>query len=599
MHYPRPSTPREHTRPTLYRNARIFTATQKTPWADALLVAGERLLAVGTENHVRQSAGSNIEIIDLAGRFVMPGMCDSHIHLYDTIVAARNVQLAGCKSLEEMQARIAAHNTTARQYAKDTPHPDNSNPDIPNLNIPTAHEEWLCGQGWNESRWPVPQYPTANDLVQVTDRQQPAIFWRSDMHVAVCNQAALQRSQITAATIDPPGGRIGRDSQGQPNGLLYDTAINLVSHSIPPLTGPALEADMRAMISKLHSLGITAIHDQRLQTGSDGPRMLAAYTNLHQRGELNLRVHCNIGGAYLEHALALGLQSGFGDEWLRIGHVKFFIDGSLGSGTAWMLAPYTGSASPNSVSTNSASTKQDALGLCVTPPEQLRHDFLCAMQAGLAISVHAIGDCGNREVLDLFEELLPQAPPPKIPHRIEHAQILAPEDIPRFGQMNLTASVQPSHALDDIEIAGSMLGARGAWTYAFRSLAQSGARLAFGSDAPVADYNPLLGIHAAVLRSRPATPFHPDTRTTWHPEQRIDLADALRAYTIGPAQAVGADNFCGTLEAGKCADFVVLGADPFRMYETRQESANFVEIPVEMTVIGGKVVYQTESAMMW
>jgi predicted amidohydrolase YtcJ len=562
MLHPRPSSPRDHTRPILYRNARIFTATHKTPWADALIVAGDRLLAVGTEKHIRQSAGSNLEIIDLAGRFVMPGMCDSHIHLYDTILAARNVQLAGCENLAAMQARIAAHNAT-------------------------THEEWLCGQGWNESRWPVPQYPTANDLAQVTDRKRPAIFWRSDMHVAVCNQAALERSQITAATIDPPGGRIGRDSQGQPNGLLYDTAINLASQSIPPLTGPALEAAMRAMISKLHSLGITAIHDQRLQTGSDGPRMLTAYTNLHRRGELNLRVHCNIGGAYLEHALALGLQSGFGDEWLRIGHVKYFIDGSLGSGTAWMLAPYAGDAP----------TQHDALGICVTPPEQLRHDFLRAMQAGLAISVHAIGDRGNREVLDLFEELLPQAPPPKIPHRIEHAQILAPKDIPRFGQMNLTASVQPSHALDDIEIAGSMLGARGAWTYAFRSLAQGGARLAFGSDAPVADYNPLLGIHAAVQRSRPATLFHPDKRTTWHPEQRIDLADALQAYTIGPAQAVGADNFCGTLESGKYADFVVLGADPFSLYESRQESANFVEIPVEMTVIGGEVVYQSESPM--
>lgn len=333
-----------------------------------------------------------------------------------------------------------------------------------------------------------------------------------------------------------------------------------------------------AAAQDLHRHGITSIHDQRLHMGRDGPRMLAAYTALHAQGLLPLRVHCNLSSADLEHAIALGLASGLGDEWLRIGHVKFFADGSLGSRTAWMLSPYT--PDPDQPGEN--------VGLCVTAPAELRAGFARALHAGLAISVHAIGDRANRTVLDIFEELLPRYPAPAIPHRIEHVQILDPTDTARLRQLNLTASMQPIHALDDIEIAQRYLGQRDETAYALRTLADHNTRLAFGSDAPVARYDPLLGIHAAVQRWRPTQPH-----AHWFPEQGVDLTTALYAYTLGPAQAVGINHLCGTLEAGKCADFVVLDSDPFALLAEAGADANLAAIRVRATVLAGSPVYGT------
>lgn len=567
---------------TVYHNARIFTAAPQQPWATALAVGGGRILAIGTENHVHQQFPAPQHIVDLQGTFVAPGFCDSHIHLYETILAARSVQSTGSKSLDDMLHRIR----TYIQQRLETSSPGHT---------PTQ-DEWIRGQGWNESRWPEPQYPQRMDLDAATGMVQPAIFWRSDMHVAVCNTPALQRSGITATTPDPPGGAIGRAADGTPNGILYDTAIDLVARAIPPLDGDLLAAGILDAGARLRRLGITSIHDQRLQNGHDGPRMLRAYAALHAQGKLPLRIHCNIGGTYLDHALALGLTSGLGDEWLRIGHVKYFIDGSLGSRTAWMLEPYAHDpAHDSSHGTNPGATTGDteppthATGLCVTPPHELRQAFARALAGDLSISVHAIGDRGNREVLDIFEELLPQYPTPLLPHRIEHVQILAPEDMERLARLNLTASVQPVHALDDIEIARRYLGIRGAYTYAFQTLLAAGTRLAFGSDAPVADPNPLLGIHAAVLRRRPGG----GDRDIWHASQAIDLTAALHAYTTGAAAAVSYSHAVGSLQAGKLADFVLLSQDPFEHLHQRGDAANLAEIDILATVLNGIPVYNS------
>ena len=328
---------------------------------------------------------------------------------------------------------------------------------------------------------------------------------------------------------------------------------------------------------ELHRLGITAVHAQRIKDRTDGQAEWAALLRLHEKRALHLRVHCNIAAHDLPHLAALGLRTGFGDRHLRLGHVKVFADGSLGSRTAWMLAPMA----------KQSADEPDNYGVSVTPPEQMAREFRQAAELGFPISVHAIGDRANRVVLDIFEELADSGLEPPIPHRIEHAQTLDPADLPRLAALRVTASVQPIHALDDIDTADLVLGARGAQTYAFGSLFASGALVAFGSDAPVADPNPFLGLHAALVRQRPERMPAPP----WYGEQRVSLEQAIHAYTLGAAEAAGWQWDIGSITTGKLADLIVVDRD-FCIAEQGVTGGELAQAEVVMTVFGGRLCFE-------
>jgi predicted amidohydrolase YtcJ len=537
----------------LLTNGRVYTVDENRPWAKAVAMRGGRIAAVGQNDEILALAGPAARIIDLGGHLVLPGLCDAHIHLYDWCVARRQVQLAGCNSLAEMLERIAAWSGR------------------------TETGYWLTGRNWNEDVWPEGRRPTRFDLDQVTDPGIPAIFWRTDMHGAVANSAALALAGIDRHTPDPPGGVIGRDDSGRPNGLLWELAINPVMAQMPvPEPGWRDEAILEG-IATLHQWGVTAVHDQRMKDQTEGPLALDTYQRLNRSDRLWLRINCNIAAHALDHLIALGLHGGFGDDRLRLGHVKLFADGTMGSQTAWLLDPYE----------KSDPGQLDEFGVNVTPPEQIAEEIRQAAAAGFPVSVHAIGDQANRVVLDIFEELHGEDYGGRIPHRIEHVQIIHPDDRPRLARLGLTASVQPVHAVDDMELAERVLGLRAARTYNFRSLAESGALLALGSDAPVADPNPFVGIHAALYRQRPERM----SRGPWYPDERLTLAQTIYGYTLGAARAAGWQETIGSITIGKRADLVVLDRDLFALEADGDPAQAMAETQVLLTVFDGQIVH--------
>lgn len=537
-------------------NARVYTLDPARPWAAAVAMRGGRILAVGSDADILALAGPAATRMDLGGRLVLPGLCDAHIHFYHWSLARQEVQLADCRSRAEFVARVAAAAQT------------------------TPAGAWIVGRGWNESWWGETHFPTAADLDPVS-RAHPVILWRSDHHAAVANAAALRLAGITAATGDPPHGVIDRDATGAPTGLLRELAIDLVARHLPEITSSRAEAALAAGAAELHRLGVTAIHDQRMKDHGDGPLVLSALGRMREQGLLKLRVSCNVAAHQLPEVTALGLRSGFGDDYLRLGHIKVFADGSLGSRTAWLLQPYA----------KAHAEEADRTGVILTPPAQMAAEFRRAAEHGFPISVHAIGDQANRVVLDIFEELASAGFAPVIPHRIEHVQIIDPVDLPRLAKLGITASVQPIHAIDDIEVADRWMGARGAHMYNFRSLLVSGARLAFGSDAPVANPNPFIGIHAALTRQRPD---HMEA-APWYPDERITLEQALYAYTMGAAEASGWQTVIGSITPGKAADLIAVDRDLFALAQEKPATAAIAETQVVLTLFDGETVCEQVS----
>jgi hypothetical protein len=422
------------------------------------------------------------------------------------------------------------------------------------------------------------------------------MLWRSDLHLGTANTLALRLAGIDAATPDPAAGVIDRDAGGQPTGILRDKAMDLVDAVMPRPGSAEIDAAMRDAIAEAHRLGLTGVHDFRIGDASESRGAFETWQRLHAAGALSLRVWMMIGGDLLDEAIRLGVRSGFGDDRLRIGAVKYFADGSLGARTAWMLEPYA----------------DGGLGLPVTPMAELASAIARGAAAGLPVAVHAIGDRAVRELLDVFSEVLPRMARSEtghsgkpqltidnfqltidnwgVPHRIEHVQHSHPDDLRRLGGLGLVASVQPIHQVDDMALveralggdAGPGSGDRGRWSYAWRTLLDSGAVLALGSDCPVASPNPFWGINAAVTRQRrDGTP-----PGGWHPEQRLTVAEAVAGYTLGPAYASGQLAAQGSITPGKLADLVVLDRDIFAV--APQEIADIRPV---MTIFDGDVVY--------
>ncbi len=526
-------------------NGKLHTQDSNYPQATAIAIRDGRILAVGIDTEMRPLAGPRTRQIDLGARRVLPGLTDSHFHYYDWALGRRRLELAAAASLGDIREQVA------KMAGKTQP------------------GGWILGQGWNETRWPDPRLLTRADLDDLTP-VNPAILWRSDMHLAVANSLALQMAKINVETPDPPQGVIDRDTSGLPTGVLRELAINLVREVIPQPTEDETLVAVRDGFTALHRLGLTGVHDYRIMGGTDGPLAFRAYQHLQTAGELALRMWMLLPGERLDQAIDLGLRTGFGDDTLRVGHVKFFSDGGQGARTAWMLEAYEDTPS---------------CGMPLTPMDEIADAVHRAHTAGLAVAIHAIGDRANRELITVFEQVLNsvQAAPPSASHRIEHLQNIRPEDILRLGRLGVVASVQPIHIPDDFPMIEKSVGPRGRWAYPFRDLLSAGVPLAFGSDCPVADPNPMWGIHAAVTRQmRDGTPSG-----GWYPGQRLNVAEAVWGFTMGAAQVCGREAELGSLTPGKLADLVVLDRDIFGI-----EPMEIPRTQVVMTIFGGQIVFE-------
>lgn len=526
-------------------NGRIYTQDPQQPTATAVVIRDNRIVAVGSDDDVKALPGPVAARVDLNGRCVTPGLVDAHVHFQHYALFRRRLHLDGAATIDEALQRIAG-------YAEKT-----------------APDQWLLGRGWNQADWPGGAFPTAADLDRVAP-QLPVYLNHKSGHAAWANGRALRIAKIDRNTPDPPGGQIQRDASGQPTGIFFEEAADLVARHIPPSTETELVAAMRAAQEHCWSVGLTGIHD------FDGRACFQALQRLHQNGELGLRVVKNIPVYRFEHAIGVGLRSGFGDDWLRIGGVKIFADGALGPRTAAMLEPYEG--------------EPDNRGITVTDKEEMMAIALHASRNSLSVTVHATGDHANHEVLDVYEALRRDeqerslAPASRLRHRIEHVQILHPDDLARLAQLDVIASMQPIHATSDMEMAGRHWGERARTSYAWRSLHDTGALLVFGSDAPVEPIEPLLGIHAAVSRRRADGAPGPNG---WYPEQRLTMAETLHAFTTAAAVTAGQEARLGSISPGKLADLTIFDQDIFTV-----AAAELPAVTIAGTVVDGRFRYR-------
>ena len=527
----------------ILHNAVVYTVDPQNPLAEAVACANGYIVAVGRNHEILALANAETEIIDAQGQFVLPGFTDAHVHFLQYAVRRHQVNLLGVRDLAEVRHLI--------QQAVER----------------AAPQEWVQGWGWDENLWD--RQPDAAFLDEFSP-DTPVVLARMDMHTWWLNSAAMRQANITAETVDPPDSRLERDAAGQPTGLFREwNAIRLIEPYLPQPNNATLQKWLLEAMHEAHQLGLTAIHDQRVER--EGAQSWHLWQQLRREGQLNLRVHANIAADYLTEAITLGLQSGWGDERLWLGHVKTFADGTLGSRTALMLEPFESEA--------------DNLGMVITSVERLTELAHQAEAAGLALSVHAIGDKAVRQVIDVLAGVnRPNAKRPLLPHRIEHVQTIHPDDLPRLAAHGLFASMQPVHLLTDWAVADQFWGAKRArYSYAFRSLLHHNTVLAFGSDAPVAPLNPMLGLYAAIARQ--------DERGLpvggWYPEERLTVAEAIYGYTMGPAILAGKEPWQGSITPGKWADLIILSHDLFQL--APQE---IPQVKVKLTVFAGQVVFR-------
>jgi predicted amidohydrolase YtcJ len=520
------------TEPLALTNGKIWTGSA---FARRVVMRGGRIVSVDG------AVPGDARVVDLRGRLVVPGFMDNHLHFVTGSLQLESLPLRGAGSLDEFVARIGEYTDKA------------------------GEGQWVTGGGWDEQSWMPPTVPTRGSIDAVTPRN-PVFVTRLDLHMGVANSAALRLAGITRETADPAGGAIGRDADGEPNGILKDTAMSLITAIVPT---PRIEERMAAMRRGLREaarLGVTSFCDMGItpQAFDD----FRAWQRLERAGELTARVWMYLPLDSWERLAEAGLERGFGSERLRIGGLKVFADGSLGSSTAAFREPYEGDP--------------QNCGLLMGPMQDgTMSRWIAGADAGeLQLAVHAIGDRANAEALALFEAR-PGARERRF--RIEHAQHLDPALTRRFAEGRVIASMQPYHAIDDGRWAAGRIGARrAAWAFPFRSLLDAGAHVTFGSDWPVAPLSPILGIYAAVTR-RTLDGRNPEG---WIPEQRIAVEEALRCYTANNAWAVFAEREIGSIAPGMRADLAVLSDDLFTIAPEEIEG-----VRVEMTVSAGRVVY--------
>lgn len=524
-------------------NGRITTVDDRRPEVEAVAALDGMIVAVGGSDEIRALAGDKTRLIDLGGRRVVPGFNDAHVHFLDGGMGLASVQLRDAGSEEEFARRIGEF---ASKMTKG---------------------RWLLNGNWDHENWKPARLPT-RQLIDSVTTDNPVFINRLDGHMALANSLALKLAGITRATQDPPGGAIVRDEAGEPTGVLKDAAMNLVYRVIPaPGEDEMIEA-IRAAMRYAAGNGVTSVQDM-----SASPELVRVYQKLLRAGELTVRISGHQPLSQWERLAAVGIKAGFGGPMLKLGGLKGFADGSLGSTTALFFEPYLDDPKTSGLPSDE-----------LIPESRMLERIVSADSAGLQLAVHAIGDKANSIILDHFAEAVRRNGERDRRFRIEHAQHLRPEDIRRFGSQKVIASMQPYHAIDDGRWAENRIGPeRAKGTYAFRSLLDAGAVLAFGSDWYVAPMEPLMGIYGAVTR-RTLDGKNPGG---WIPAEKISVAEAVKAFTLGSAFASFDEKIKGSIEPGKLADMVVLSEDIFSI-----DPATIDKVKVNMTIFGGRVVFE-------
>jgi len=513
----------------ILHHAQIYTLNKLQPVASVIAIEHGEIVAVGGDELLTEF--DRPEKQNIEGRVILPGLTDAHLHLQHYALSLDKIDCE-TDTLEECLRRVAER---ARK----------ANPG-----------EWILGHGWNQNVWfpspanPSPNgrgegvrgWPSASDLNRVAP-DHPVYLTAKSLHAAWANSAAMKLANITSSTPDPKDGQIQRDPEGEPTGILFENAMQLVGDIVSAPTIDELAQAIEKAQSVFWKMGLTGVHD------FDRRDCFIALQQLHADGKLKLRVTKNVPVELLDHAYELGLRTGFGDDWLRIGSVKVFMDGALGPRTAAMFEPYL--------------NEPKNRGVLNLDGEDLFEFSRHAADVGLGMTVHAIGDRANHEVLNAYEQLRAYEKKkgrPALRHRIEHVQVLHPDDATRLAKLNVVASMQPIHATSDMLMADKYWGERTSLAYALKTQLDAGAHLAFGSDAPVESPNPFRGIHAAITRRRADGSPGP---AGWHPEQRLSIQQAIEGFTTGAAYAAYAENRQGRLATGMLADLIVLKNDPF------------------------------------
>ena len=523
-------------------NAKVWTVDKTHPTAQAVAVLGDRIVAVGSNADIDVWRGHDTKVIDAGGKLLLPGFNDAHVHFVSGGLQLESVQLNDATSKQEFVRRIAAQ-------AKKTP-----------------KGEWIQGGDWDETKWSPLSLPT-KELIDAVTPDNPVFVSRYDGHSALANSTALRLAGITSQTPDPPGGVIIRDAQGNPTGDLKDAATDIVFKVIPPLSHEQRLRAVRRALEYAASLGVTSVQNMDPDYAD-----IAAYAELLQNGELTTRIYAAPLIDQVDDQVKIGIRHAFGGPFLRIGAVKAFADGSLGSRTAYFFEPF--SDEPGN---------RGLLGEEMQPLSLMRDRMMKADAAGLQICTHAIGDQAISIILDLYADIVKAHGEMDRRLRIEHAQHMAAKDFDRFAQLNVIASVQPYHAIDDGRWAEGYIGHdRASRTYAFRTFLNHWVHLAFGTDWDVAPLNPIWTVYAAVTRST----LDGKNPNGWFPDQKLTVAEAIEAYTMGSAYAEFQENVKGSITPGKLADMVVLSDDIFSI-----DPAKIRDVKVLKTIVGGKVVW--------
>jgi predicted amidohydrolase YtcJ len=521
-------------------NADVRTMDKNLPKAEAVAVYKNKIVAVGATKEIRALAGKKTKMIDAGGKLVLPGFNDSHVHFLMGGFSLSRVDLRDAKSPEEMAKRLS-------DYAKKIP-----------------KGQWILGGDWDHEKWPGTPLPT-KEMIDAATPNNPVSVNRTDGHMILANSLAIKLSGVTKETKNPDGGLIVRDAKGEPTGIFKDSAEELIKE--PPHSWAENLAAARAATEFAAKLGVTSVTD--MSAGDD----VGLYQHMMEHGELKTRIYAIRSIVSEDVLVKAGVRSAFGNDMLRIGGLKGFADGSLGSTTAKFFEPY--------------SDAPDTRGLWyeqMIPDGIMLKRVLAADKAGLQVMIHAIGDEANAKILDIYKETAEKNGARDRRYKIEHAQHIRPSDIARFGSQHVIASVQPFHAIDDGRWCDKRIGKeRSKTTYPFRSFLDSGATLAFGTDWTVAPLNPMISVYAAVTR-RTLDGKNPNG---WVPEQKISVEEAVRAYTVGSAYAEFAEKAKGTVTPGKLADIVMVDRNIFEIDPVQIENATVV-----LTIMDGHIVYE-------
>jgi predicted amidohydrolase YtcJ len=523
-------------------NAAIYTVDKQLPKAEATAVIGDRIVAVGSTTEIDSWRGPKTQVIDAGGKLVLPGFNDAHVHFIQGGAQLDQVQLTDAASPQEFAKRIAA------QVSK------------------TPKGEWILGGRWDETKWSKPELPT-KELVDAVTGDTPVFVERYDGHEALANSAAMKLVGIDAKTPDVPGGVIMRDASGNPTGIFKDAAQELIYKAIPPMSHQHRLRAARRALEHAASFGVTSVQHMNPDFAD-----VVVYSELAEKGELTTRMYAVPMETHWQDQARLGIRRSWGSDYLRLGAVKGYADGSLGSSTAYMFDPFADSPD------NSGLLSDE-----MHPPSAMRDRLMRADAAGLQLRIHAIGDRAISMILDIFGDIEKEHGYHDQRFTIEHAQHMAEKDFERFAKLHVIASMQPYHAIDDGRWAEKRLGhARARYSYAWRSFLDHGVPLAFGTDWPVAPLNPMLGLYAAITRATL------DGRNSggWIPEEKITLPEAIEAYTMGSAFAEFQEKDKGSILPGKVADLVILSDN---IFDLKPEAIPNVKIGT--TIVGGKVVY--------